>query len=276
MLELDQLHRSRYEEDGFIIFRKAFPNSLIAPLLDATGESALSVIDRHGNKQQLNTWTWCGEDLIGRFPRIDPLVDLAAELVGDEPYHWHSKISWKRPRSTGTWDWHQDYSFWMKEGCAEPAMTTISVALDANNVDNGCLHVVKGSHRLGNIDHVATGYGRAADQAAVDRATQDLETVAIELDPGDVVAFHCNVLHTSGPNTSDRPRTLLHCSYNSRRNAATEPWIDGHQLNDLHRVPLEQIQPGAYDSVFGDTQFISPENSGYGGRDGYVVQAGER
>lgn len=276
MLAIDPAQRLRYEEDGFIILRQAFPTHIVAPLLEATGRSALSVVDRHGNKQELNTWTWCGDDLIGRFPRIDPLVDLAAQLIGDDVYHWHSKISWKKPHSAGTWDWHQDYSFWMKEGCALPAMTTISVALDSNDVDNGCLHVVKGSHRLGDIEHVPTGHGRAAEQSAVDAAIEKLEMVPIELEPGDVVAFHCNTLHTSGPNTSDRPRTLLHCSYNGRSNAASDPWIDGHQLNDLERVPWDQIQPGTYDAVFGDTAFITPENSGYGGRDGYVVQAGSR
>jgi ectoine hydroxylase len=275
MFELTPERRQQYEDDGYVVFRGVFGEEITRPLLDAVGESALAVLDRHGNKQEVNTWTWCGDDLIGRFPRVDPLVDLAEFLIDDDVYHWHSKISWKRPHTAGTWDWHQDYAFWVEEGCAQPAMTTISVALDDNNLDNGCLHVVKGSHHLGVIDHVATGHGRAADQAAVDQASQDLETVAVELEPGDMIAFHSNTLHTSGPNESDRPRTLLHCSYNSTSNAATAPLIDGHQLNELTRVPLADLRPNAYDSVFGETVFIGPDDTGYSGRSGYTVLAAD-
>ena len=40
----------------------------------------------------------------------------------------------------------------------------------------------------------------------------------IEMDPGDVLYFHCNLLHTSGPNLSPDPRWVLIFCYNVARN----------------------------------------------------------
>jgi hypothetical protein len=263
--------RARYEEDGFVVFRSVFATEVLGPLLDAVGESAFAVLDRHGNKQELNAWTWCGEDLVGRFPRCDPIVDLAEFLIGDAVYHWHSKISWKQPGSSGTWDWHQDYGFWIEEGCAAPAMATISVALDRNDTQNGCLHVIGGSHKLGVVEHRPRGHGLSANDDDVAAAVESMSVVPVELDVGDVVAFHCNLLHSSGSNQSLRPRSLLHCSYNAMSNAATAPLIDGHQKHEMVRVPTDALDPGSYECVFGLTDFIGVDNSGYGSRNGYAV-----
>ena len=271
MFDLTPEVRHQYETDGFVVFRGVFDPEMIRTLHEAVGESAFAVLDQHGNKQELNAWTWCGDDLVGRFPRVDPLVDLAEFLIGEEVYHWHSKLSWKRPGSVGTWDWHQDYGFWVEEGCALPSMATISVALDANTVDNGCMQVVRGSHRGGVMSHTPTGHGLAASGPEVAKAIELGEVVPVELEPGDVVAFHSKLLHASGPNESVEARTLLHCSYNAITNAATAPLVDGHQLNELRRVSLDQLVPGSYESVFGQSQFIGVDKSGYGGRNNYAV-----
>lgn len=270
----DDLKRC-FDEDGFVVVPGAVDPEIVAPLLDAVGHDALVVLDQDGNRQEVNTWTWCGDDLVGRLPRYERFVELAALLVGEPVHHWHSKISWKRPDTTGTWDWHQDYAFWLEEGCARPAMITVSVAVDRNDRDNGCLKLIRGSHRLGNLDHPAIGEGRTVAPAALDEIMNSHEVVNVELEPGDLVAFHCNTLHGSGPNHSNRMRTLFHASYNAMSNGATQPFIDGHQVHPLDTVALASVTPGAYASIFDQTHFIRPENTGYGGRSGYQVLAAD-
>lgn len=264
----------QYERDGFAVLPSVFGAAQVEPLLEAVGQDPLAVVDGAGNRQQLNTWTYCGDDLVGRFPRIDPIVALAEFVIGGPVYHWHSKLSWKQPGSTGTWDWHQDYGFWVEEGCASPTMTTVSVALDHHDRSNGCLRVIRGSHHRGVIEHPPVGASRSADPDILSALLADSEVVDVELSPGDVVVFHCNTLHASGPNSSDRPRTLLHCSYNAVANAATEPLIVGHEFNRLDRLPATAIQPGAWPQVSGLTHFIGPDETGYTGRNGYQVEAG--
>ena len=77
---------------------------------------------------------------------------------------------------------------------------------------------MRGSHRAGRIDHFRVGDQVGADPDRVAALTARFETVPFEGEPGDVVFFHCNVLHTSAPNSTDRSRELLLVAYNARRN----------------------------------------------------------
>lgn len=271
MFEIDDAQLATYHRDGYVVLRGAVPVEVVRPLLDAVGQSALVVLDVEGNRQQLNSWTWCGDDLLGRLPRCEPLVKLAATVVGGPVHHWHSKLSWKLPGSEGSWDWHQDYAFWVEEGVERPAMTTIGIALDDHDRANGCLRLVPNSHQHGVIDHPAVGAGRAADPTVVESLCREHGVIEVELSAGDAVVFSSTMLHGSGPNTSARQRTFLHCSYNAMDNPASSPFIDGHQVHDLVTVGSAAIAPGAYQQVWGDTAFIQPEATGYGGRSGYQV-----
>ena len=70
------------------------------------------------------------------------------------------------------------------------------------------------------FDHILISNGgvaqRGADLDRVNMAKEQLELVYVELQPGDVVFFHCNLLHTSAQNLSDMRRWSMICAYNSR------------------------------------------------------------
>jgi len=148
-------------------------------------------------------------------PRI---VDRMAAFLGDEPYHYHHKLILKEPRIGGAWEWHQDYGYWYHNGCLSPNMGSCLIAIDRATKENGCLQVLKGSHLLGRIDHGQTGDQTGADMERVDVAMRRLELVHVELEPGDAVLFHANLLHRSDQNRSDNPRWALICCYNTKGN----------------------------------------------------------
>jgi len=81
-----------------------------------------------------------------------------------------------------------------------------------------CLQVLKGSHRLGRIEHGRFGDQTGADPERVEAALQVLELVYGELNPGDALFFHSNTLHRSDQNKSPDPRWSLLCCYNTRHN----------------------------------------------------------
>lgn len=62
--------------------------------------------------------------------------------------------------------------------------------------ENGCLQVLKGSHRLGRIDHGLKGKQAGADKDRLEMAKRAFPLVHVEMEPGDVLFFHCNLLHT--------------------------------------------------------------------------------
>src|SRR6267154_6248874 len=112
---------------------------------------------------KLTLWNKAGDDLFGLVSRCHRIVDSMEQLLADEVYHYHSKMSIKEPYTGGAWAWHQDYGYWYQNGCLFPDMASVFIAVDPNTRENGCMQVIKGSHLLGRIEH-----GRYGDQTGAD------------------------------------------------------------------------------------------------------------
>ena len=86
---------------------------------------------------------------------------------------------------------------------------------------SGCsgLQVIKGSHKLGRLNHASVRGQNGADPERVELAeAAGLSPVHCVLPRGGAVFFHCNTLHSSSPNHSENPRWGLICCYNTRGN----------------------------------------------------------
>ena len=79
------------------------------------------------------------------------------------------------------------------------------------------------------------------DLKRVEEAKKHLDLIYCEIDPGDVLFFHCNTLHRSDANKSSSRRWTLLCCYNAARN---DPFIKHHHPNytPLNKVPDEEIK----------------------------------
>ncbi|MFZ2870978.1 phytanoyl-CoA dioxygenase family protein [Zavarzinia sp.] len=263
-----------FERDGFVIVPGFFSPEEIAPLHDACvadpslGGRLRAVADSDGNAQEVIGWTDHSDDYVGMVPRMARLVAGAAALLGKPVYHWHSKLSLKRPHSVGRWDWHQDYPYWYDEGCLWPDMLTAMIAVDEISTANGCVQLVKGSHRVGRINHVQVGEAIGCDPVRLALLQKQLPTVPAELSPGDVCFFHGNILHASSGNPSDRPRTIMHCTYNTIDNS---PFITEGQEHHAYRpidvVPDDAILAKRWDTVFDRHSFTY--TGGAEGKNGY-------
>ena len=115
----------------------------------------------------------------------------------------------KEPEVGGAWEWHQDYGYWYNYGCLAPNMLSIYVALDSATKENGCLQVLKGSHKLGRLDHIRESGQMNVASDRLTAAHNRFKKIYVELDAGDAVVFHCNLLHGSDANNSLNPRSLF-------------------------------------------------------------------
>ena len=225
-----------FHQDGYLIVRELFDPQEIAGLLSfakadaALADEAYVRRDSGGGETRLAL----RNDLDDTVPytavvRSQRIVQTMQILLGDEVYHYHHKMMIKQPRIGGAWEWHQDYGYWYNFGCLFPDMGSCMVAVDKATTENGCLQVLKGSHKLGRLDHVRIGEQVGADPERVEAARQRFELVAVELEPGDGLFFHGNLLHCSDQNHSEHPRwSLINC-YNTRHN---DPYIqDGRHPN---------------------------------------------
>jgi hypothetical protein len=236
-----------YRRDGYVVVPQLFSPAEVRPIVDSyradplLGGHMAAVADSSGNAQNLVLWTKADDDYIGLLPGLARFVEGAETLLGAPVYHWHSKLVCKPPGAPGRFDWHQDYGYWYYEGCLLPEMITVTVTLDGMDRANGAMEVIKGSHRFGRIDVKTVGKASGTDPERLALVMERCERVVLELEPGDGIFFDGLTLHASGPNRSQRSRTLLHVSYNTVRNAPVGPGAD-----DVHAYrPLAKVSDGA-------------------------------
>ena len=167
-------------------------------------------------------------------------------LLGDEVYVYHYKMAMKAKENKmselyNEFVWHQDYvrhlvlrpgsvraapdlasrtqGYWYNSGALYPDFASCFVAVDECTRENGCLEVMKGSHKLGRLNHGSVRGQHGAEPERVQLVEKaGLERVHCVLPRGGAVFFHCNTLHSSAPNHSDSPRWGLICCYNTRGN----------------------------------------------------------
>ena len=258
----DQLQQFR--RDGYLLIESLLDEEETGLLRQAAHadsrmqDAAMRVADTEGRSTQLSLWNHPGEDIYGMIARCEEIVGAMEQMLGDEVYHYHSKLSAKKPREGGAWEWHQDYGYWYQNGCLAPNMGSVMISIDASTRENGCLQVIRGSHLLGRIDHGRYGDQTGADPERVKAALERLELVYCVSGPGAGLFFHANLLHASAPNLSNDPRWALLCCYNTRSN---DPYKDSHhpRYTPLTKVPREAIKKIGATASSASQKFLDQE-----------------
>jgi hypothetical protein len=244
-LSAEQL--AQYHQDGYLLLPRFFDAEEIDLLQRSAKEDheldkhAFGRADGEGGKVRLSLWNHPGDGIYGMFARCERMVGAAEQILGGEVYHYHSKMIMKDAKIGGAWAWHQDYGYWYQNGVLFPLLTSGFIAVDPCTRENGCLQVIRGSHHCGRIDHVLTGDQAGADRERVEQILKRLELVYVEMQPGDTLFFHANLLHRSDQNTSDKPRWSMICCYNAARN---DPYRESHhpRYTPLSVVPDSAIK----------------------------------
>lgn len=218
-----------FHRDGYIVI-KTFINHHETDKLyttairdDVMSKNALDLNDQTGKKTRLSLWFTPGNDVFGYLTRSEKMVRAVGQLLdSDAPVcHFHSKLMQKEPRVGGAWEWHQDYGYWYKNQFMFPdQLISVMVALTPANKENGCLQVIKGSHKLGRVNHGFAGEQVGADMVMVNNALKTMDLIYCELEPGDALFFHSNLMHRSEANLSEHPRWSIISCYCSQSNLA--------------------------------------------------------
>jgi ectoine hydroxylase len=237
---------TEYRRKGYTLVRRMFDSQEIDLLRSsakqdkALDDHAFGRDDGRGKIVRLSLWNHPGDTVYGMFARCESIVNSAEQILDGEVYHYHSKMIMKDAKTGGAWAWHQDYGYWYQNGVLSPDLCSASIAVDQATRENGCLQVIEGSHLLGRVDHVLTGEQAGADKERVAAILERFPVFYVEMDPGDVLFFHSNLLHASAENTSDKPRWSMICCYNAARN---NPYKESHhpRYTPLSKVPDSAI-----------------------------------
>jgi Phytanoyl-CoA dioxygenase (PhyH) len=253
---------ARYHHDGFVLVEGFFDAHEVSLLSRAAKEDheldkrAFGRADGEGGKVRLSLWNHPGDGIYGIFARCERMVRSAEKLLGGEVYHYHSKMIMKDPRVGGAWTWHQDYGYWYQNGVLTPLLTSIFIAVDPSRKENGCLQVIQGSHHCGRVDHILSGDQAGADRERVEEILKRMPLVYVEMEPGDALFFHSNLLHRSDQNRSEKPRWSMICCYNAARN---DPYKESHhpRYTPLKVVPDSAIKEVGIKRFADDTSDVA-------------------
>lgn len=218
-----------YKEHGYIIIRGLLDKDEVGLVLktlegpDGMLKHAYTTNEADGRVIQRILFPNPGTDVTGIIARSEKVAGSAAKLLEGEVYHYHSKFIMKDPKQGGESVWHQDYGYWYNYGCLFPQLTSCFIAIDPCKSDNGGLQVIPGSNKLGRLTHTPAGnLQTGADPERLKEVMKVLPAINADLDSGDALFIHCNILHLAPPNTSDKRRWAYICCFNRKTNNPME------------------------------------------------------
>jgi len=214
---------AQFNDDGYLIVENLFNEQEMELLLNISThdqekcDTVEAVYDMDGKAAKLWYTSEIKDDIYTAICQSRRIACTMDTLLGDEIYLYHYKMIVKEPKIGGAWEWHQDYGYWY-DCSLYPDMASCTIAVDRASKENGCLQVIKGSHKLGRINHGTFGTQTGADPERVEKILEHLELVHCEMSPGTALFFHANLLHRSDANASELPRWSLICCYSTRHN----------------------------------------------------------
>ena len=256
-----------YHRDGYLIVKNFCTQAEVDKLYttalqdDAMAKNALDLNDQTGKKTRLSLWFTPGNDVFGYLTRSERMVAGVGQLLnsGAPVCHFHSKLMQKEPKVGGAWEWHQDYGYWYKNQFMFPdQLISVMVALTPANKENGCIQVIKGSHKMGRVNHGFAGEQVGADQVMVDNALKTMDLVYVEIEAGDALFFHSNILHRSEANLSNSPRWSIISCYSAQTNLAYNETSNSWHT-PIETVPNEAIMDWTSSSLAA-ADFLKKEN----------------
>ncbi len=164
------------------------------------------------------------------------LTDIIASILGPEV--WAHGDYWIRPKvptdPITTLAWHQDSNYYLGKGdsddyegditATQGKVLTAWVPFVDVNEHNGCLKLVRGSHRHGSV----AARRNALKQWTPIKNITEYGTVASEaMKVGDILIFNNLTLHASGNNDSGHIRWNIDLRYSTTGQA-----VDWHKLGD--------------------------------------------
>ena len=149
-------------------------------------------------------------------PDIRPILE---QILGDTAVltlAHHNSIMTKLPHTSTQTRWHQDFRYWHFE---DDRLVSVWLALDEENENNGVLEFIPGSHKL---RFEPSQFDEKEYFTQTHEANKALikTKVSNPLHKGDVVLFHCKLLHRANKNSTDEPKISFVYTAKAKNNQA--------------------------------------------------------
>ena len=114
----------------------------------------------------------------------------------------HNSIMTKMPKVSQETSWHQDRRYWFY---SDDNLVSIWLALGDENSDNGVLEFIPASHKMSFLEEQFAE--KEYFSLNNEKNLSLIETKeSVDLNSGDVLLFHCKLLHRANKNTTSKPK----------------------------------------------------------------------
>ncbi len=218
---LSENEKSRYLEEGYLILPGILDAETRAPYMSVFNE----LVDR---TRSMNTPEGAfslapdsaGQPIPGRLHKVqgvcvedERVLGLASEpavldrvecLIGPNIDMFGSKFFPMMTAGATSTGWHQDNHYF---GTNTSRVVSCAMYLEATNRDNGCLMVLPGSHKTGELFRHESGGGVYAHGQWAD--VDESKAVDVICPAGTVVFFSANLLHGARANLKEPRKAAL-------------------------------------------------------------------
>jgi phytanoyl-CoA hydroxylase len=173
------------------------------------------------------------DPLFRRWMEWPALRPLLAELLGAPPVlvtAHHNALMTKMPHTSSETRWHRDRRYWHY---TDDRLLSVWLALGEEHEENGVLEFIPGSHRE-RFPPEAFDDREYFREAHPGNRQWIARKVRYDLRKGDVVLFHCALLHRAGPNRTQRPKLSLVYTVKAADNAP----LPGTRSARFREIPL--------------------------------------
>jgi len=221
-----------YQQNGYLTFGRIFTKAELDQLYAYVDQM---IVDLPENKrpEQMDTPHFQHPFLFNYLahPRV---LDVIEQFIGPDIVLWSSHLISKRCNDGLAVPWHQDGVYWGNR--LEPMdVITMWLAVDASQVENGCMRVIAGSHRDQDLRYqaVATRSENLFGSEVVTEDRDPSKIVDLELAVGECHFHKAFTIHSSNANTSQQRR----CGYTMRYMPASVRCNDA-KANLSHQIYL--------------------------------------
>ena len=153
-------------------------------------------------------------------------LDLLGACLGEPVEPITTEVFYKPARVGSPALYHQENAYF---NYLPPYGLVMWIALDETTLENGAVHFVRGSHRLGEIPHVQTGLPLFTKALSEPPDPELYPEVPALLQPGDASIHHFLTIHRSGPNNTDSHRRGFVLDYRGRSTEVNQEASRSHE-----------------------------------------------
>jgi len=192
---------AKYNEDGYVIpkFR------LSQETLEAIRRNYDQLLSQHPEFVDYCPSLLAYDLSFLNYARTPEILDMAEQLIGPDIALWNSSFFAKPAKKGRATPWHQDGEYWP----IRPLATcTVWIAIDDSTPDNGCLRVIKGSHKNKDLrQHNTNPDPNLTLNQELPLTEYDEERAEdIVLEAGQMSLHDVFIVHGSAANTSGKSR----------------------------------------------------------------------